>query len=155
MNRQLRKLAIALMACYLALFVKLNFLQVIDAKALNDEPGNGRAVVRDFNRPRGDIVTADGRLRRASATENPDLFWAVRGGGGNFGVVTSFEFRAHPIGPRVWFLAAMYPMPEATRILRFLEEFMREAPEELAVLGSLWTTPNDEPIPPEHRRSID
>ena len=60
MNRQLRKLAIALMACYLALFVKLNFLQVIDAKALNDEPGNGRAVVRDFNRPRGDIVTADG-----------------------------------------------------------------------------------------------
>ncbi|HNY76879.1 MAG: FAD-binding oxidoreductase [Sedimentisphaerales bacterium] len=99
-----------------------------------------------------DIVTADGRLRRASATENPDLFWAVRGGGGNFGVVTSFEFRAHPIGPRVWFLAAMYPMPEATRILRFLEEFMREAPEELAVLGSLWTTPNDEPIPPEHRR---
>ena len=60
MNRQLRKLAIGLMACYLALFVKLNFLQVIDAKALNNKPGNGRAVVRDFNRPRGDIVTADG-----------------------------------------------------------------------------------------------
>ena len=62
MNRQLRKLAIALMACYLALFVKLNFLQVIDAKALNNKPGNGRAVVRDFNRPRGDIVSADGVL---------------------------------------------------------------------------------------------
>lgn len=60
MNRQVRKLALALMACYLALFIKLNFLQVIDAKALNDKTGNGRAVVRDFNRPRGDIVTADG-----------------------------------------------------------------------------------------------
>jgi len=59
-NRQLRKLAIALMACYLALFVKLNFLQVIDAKALNEQPANGRSVVRDFNKPRGDIVTADG-----------------------------------------------------------------------------------------------
>ena len=62
MNRQLRKLAIALMACYLALFVKLNFLQVIDAKSLNERPGNGRQVVRDFNRPRGDIVTADGTV---------------------------------------------------------------------------------------------
>lgn len=60
MNRQLRKLAIALMACYLALFVKLNFLQVLDAEALNEKPSNGRAVLRDFNRPRGDVVTADG-----------------------------------------------------------------------------------------------
>ena len=62
MNGQLRKLAVALMACYLALFVKLNFLQVIDAKELNEEPGNGRSIARDFNRPRGDIESADGEL---------------------------------------------------------------------------------------------
>ncbi|MFN8049813.1 MAG: penicillin-binding protein 2 [Acidimicrobiales bacterium] len=60
MNKQLRKLAIGLMACYLALFAKLNWLQVIDASDLNNKPENGRTVVRDFNRPRGDIVTADG-----------------------------------------------------------------------------------------------
>jgi len=98
-----------------------------------------------------EIVTADGRLRRASETENADLFWAVRGGGGNFGVVTAFEFRAHPVGPEVWFLVAMYPMAQAKRIVQFLERFMRQAPEELAVLASLWTAPDDDPIPPRHR----
>lgn len=98
-----------------------------------------------------DIVTADGRQRHASETENADLFWALRGGGGNFGVVTSFEFRAHPIGPRVWFLAPMYPISQAMRILWDLDRFMEQAPEELAVLASLWTTPNGEPVPPEHR----
>ncbi len=98
-----------------------------------------------------DIVTADGRSRRAGETENADLFWAVRGGGGNFGVVTAFEFRAHPIGPEVWFLGAMYAMSQAKRIVQFLERFMRQAPEELAVLASLWSAPNDESIQPEHR----
>ena len=98
-----------------------------------------------------EIVTADGRLRRASETENADLFWAVRGGGGNFGVVTAFKFRAHPVGPEVWFLVAMYPMAQAKRIVQFLERFMRQAPEELAVLASLWTAPDDDPIPPRHR----
>ncbi len=98
-----------------------------------------------------EIVTADGRLRRAGETENADLFWAVRGGGGNFGVVTAFEFRAHSISPEVWFLCAMYPMSQAKRIVQFLERFMRQAPEELAVLASLWSAPNDESIRPEHR----
>ena len=56
-----------------------------------------------------DIVTADGQLRTASATENEDLFWAVRGAGSNFGVVTSFEFRAHPVGPMVMVGAVFYP----------------------------------------------
>ena len=62
MNRQIRNLGIALMCCYLALFVKLNLLQVVDAPALNARPDNSRKIVRDFNQPRGDIVTADGKV---------------------------------------------------------------------------------------------
>ena len=65
-----------------------------------------------------DIVTADGQLRRASATENEDLFWAVRGAGSNFGVVTSFEFQAHPVGPMVMVGAVFYPLEEARRCCR-------------------------------------
>ena len=64
-----------------------------------------------------DIVTADGQFRRASATENDDLFWAVRGAGSNFGVVTSFEFRAHPVGPMVMVGAIFYPLEDAPTIL--------------------------------------
>src|SRR3954471_6988700 len=60
-----------------------------------------------------DIVTADGQLRHASATENSDLFWAVRGAGSNFGVVTSFEFQAHPVGPEVMVAAVFYPLDQA------------------------------------------
>ncbi len=62
-----------------------------------------------------DVVTADGHLLRASDTEHPDLFWAIRGGGGNFGVVTTFEFLAYPVGPDVWFLATIYPISQARR----------------------------------------
>ena len=64
-----------------------------------------------------DIVTADGQLRRASATENEELFWAVRGAGSNFGVVTSFEFQAHPVGPMVAVAAVMYPQENARELL--------------------------------------
>src|SRR5438034_9788127 len=64
-----------------------------------------------------DIVTADGQLRKASATENEDLFWAVRGAGSNFGVVTSFEFQAHPVGPMVMVGAVFYPQEEARSIV--------------------------------------
>ena len=60
-----------------------------------------------------DVVTADGHLLRTSDTEHPDLFWAIRGGGGNFGVVTTFEFLAYPVGPDVWFLATIYPLSQA------------------------------------------
>lgn len=98
-----------------------------------------------------DIVTADGQLRKASETEHPDLFWAIRGGGGNFGIVTSFEFRAHPVGPEVWFLATIYPMAQAKRVLQFTRDFMADAPEELGVFVTLWSAPEAEPIPEEHR----
>jgi FAD/FMN-containing dehydrogenase len=66
-----------------------------------------------------DVVTADGRLLTASATENPDLFWAIRGGGGNFGVVTAFEFRLHPVGPIVMASVTLYPAEQGRDVLRY------------------------------------
>ena len=95
-----------------------------------------------------DIVTADGRLQRASETENEDLFWAVRGAGSNFGVVTSFEFQAHPVGPLVMVAAVMYPADEWRTVLPAWRDFMAQAPEELSSLAILWTVPPHEPFPP-------
>ncbi len=77
-----------------------------------------------------DLVTADGRLRRASASENPDLFWAVRGGGGNFGVVTSFEFRGHEIPSRLLGGSLHFPFEQARQVLLALMEISARAPDE-------------------------
>jgi FAD/FMN-containing dehydrogenase len=96
-----------------------------------------------------DIVTADGQFRRASATENQDLFWAIRGAGSNFGVVTSFEFRAHPVGPMVMVGAIFYPLADAPSILPAWRDFMAAAPEELSSLAICWSVPPVEPFPPE------
>jgi FAD/FMN-containing dehydrogenase len=96
-----------------------------------------------------DIVTADGQFRRASATENEDLFWAVRGAGSNFGVVTSFEFQAHPVGPMVFVGAIFYPFEDAATILPAWRDFMATAPEELSSLAICWSVPPAEPFPPE------
>ena len=98
-----------------------------------------------------EVVTADGRLLRADEAENADLFWAIRGGGGNFGVVTSFEFRAYPVGPEVWFLAALYPMSQAESLLKAIRNFMIAAPEELGILVSLWSASNESQIPENYR----
>ena len=78
-----------------------------------------------------DIVTADGRWRRANAEENADLYWGVRGGGGNFGVVTSFEYQLHSVGPTVLSVASMYPIAQAREALEFYFEFMQDAPDDL------------------------
>jgi FAD/FMN-containing dehydrogenase len=96
-----------------------------------------------------DIVTADGQFRRASATENEDLFWAVRGAGSNFGVVTSFEFEAHPVGPLVFVGAIFYPFEDAPTILPAWRDFMASAPEELSSLAICWSIPPHPPFPPE------
>jgi FAD/FMN-containing dehydrogenase len=96
-----------------------------------------------------DIVTADGQFRRASATENEDLFWAVRGAGSNFGVVTSFEFQAHPVGPMVMVAAVFYPFAEAPKVLPAWRDFMATAPEELSSIAICWSVPPHEPFPPE------
>jgi FAD/FMN-containing dehydrogenase len=96
-----------------------------------------------------DIVTADGELRRASATENEDLFWAVRGAGSNFGVVTSFEFQAHPVGPMVMVGALFYPLEDVKTLLPAWRDYMATAPDELSSVAICWSVPAEEPFPPE------
>ncbi len=80
-----------------------------------------------------EIVTADGKLKHASEAENPDLFWGVRGGGGNFGVVTSFEYRLHPLAHPVLSGARIYPYSEARRLLVAVTELAERAPDELTL----------------------
>jgi FAD/FMN-containing dehydrogenase len=82
-----------------------------------------------------EVVTAAGAVVRASATEHPDLFWGLRGGGGNFGVVTRFEFRLHPVGPDVLSGLIVYPLAEAKAVLQQYRDFVAQAPDDLAV----WT----------------
>jgi FAD/FMN-containing dehydrogenase len=84
-------------------------------------------------------------VRRASATENPDLFWGIRGGGGNFGVVTSFEFRLHPVRT-VYGGMLVYPGPRAPEILRHYRDIAASAPDELALFAGLMTSPDGMPI---------
>jgi FAD/FMN-containing dehydrogenase len=79
-----------------------------------------------------DLVTADGQLRHVSAQENTDLFWAIRGGGGNFGVVTSFEYRLHPVGPKVLGGHVKYPLQKSREVIEFFAEFAAEAPREVS-----------------------
>ena len=88
-----------------------------------------------------EIVTAGGRVVRASADENSDLFWGIRGGGGNFGIVTSFEFRLHPVGPMVMAGPTFYPADQAGELLGFYREWVRGVPDELTTVLSLATAP--------------
>jgi FAD/FMN-containing dehydrogenase len=91
-----------------------------------------------------EVVTADGELITASAERNPDLYWALRGGGGNFGIVTSFTFRAYPVSTVLGGLL-VHPRERAGELLRFHREFMATAPEELAVYCALVTAPDGMP----------
>ncbi|MFO1150744.1 MAG: FAD-binding oxidoreductase [Alsobacter sp.] len=77
------------------------------------------------------VVTADGEFRQASESQSPDLFWAIRGGGGNFGVVTSFEFKLHPFGPQVLSGLIVHPFDDAPTLLREYRSFVETAPDEL------------------------
>ena len=96
-----------------------------------------------------EIVTADGQIRRASETENADLFWAVQGGGGNFGVVTEFEFEARRIGPTIAGGLVLYPMDEAPEVVRFFREFSQAASEDLTTLLVLRIAPPAPFLPEE------
>jgi FAD/FMN-containing dehydrogenase len=96
-----------------------------------------------------DVVTADGRLVHTDAERNPDLLWALRGGGGNFGAVTSFEYRLHPVGPEVFMALAFYPAEAGADALRVFREVFADAPDELMGVAIYWTAPAEEPFPPE------
>src|SRR5690606_27310395 len=96
-----------------------------------------------------DVVLADGRFVTASATENPDLFWGLRGGGGNFGVVTSALFQAHPVdmvygGPIFW------DQKDARAVMQRYRDALPEAPEKLGAFFGLKTMPSADPFPQEH-----
>jgi FAD/FMN-containing dehydrogenase len=89
-----------------------------------------------------ELVTADGNLLTASGEENPDLFWALRGGGGNFGVVTNFEYQLHEVGPTVTGGFCAHLLEDARDVLRFYRDFVQTMPDELIVLGALVHSPD-------------
>ena len=91
-----------------------------------------------------EIVTADGRLLTASASENADLFWGIRGGGGNFGIVTTFEYRLHPVGPLLLAGSVLHSYDHAREAMRFYHAFSSTAPDELSVDAALVTAPSGE-----------
>jgi hypothetical protein len=96
-----------------------------------------------------DLLTANGELVKASAEENPDLFWGVRGGGGNFGIVTEFEFRLNPVGPTVLAGPIFWPMEDSPDVLRFYREWIAEAPDELMTIVVHRKAPPLPFVPPE------
>jgi FAD/FMN-containing dehydrogenase len=96
-----------------------------------------------------DVVTAGGELVTASESQNSDLFWAVRGGGQGIGVVTSFEFRAHQVGPQVALAGAFYPIESGRRALEYYRDFTMTAPDEISSFAILGTVPEAEAWPRE------
>jgi FAD/FMN-containing dehydrogenase len=89
-----------------------------------------------------DLVMADGRVLRASAQENPDLFWAIRGGGGNFGIASSLEYDLHPVGPMVTGGVVAHPLPRALDVLKFFRDTCEHLPDEMMCLAALQTAPD-------------
>jgi FAD/FMN-containing dehydrogenase len=102
-----------------------------------------------------DVVTAKGELVQASPSQNEDLFWAIRGGGGNFGVVTNFEFKLHPVGPQVFSGLIVHPFANAKELLRGYREVVSKAPDELTVWAVMRKAPPLPFIPAEwHGREV-
>jgi len=96
-----------------------------------------------------EIVTADGQRRHIGPRQEPDLFWAIRGGGGNFGVVTEFEFALHPVGPEVTAGLVVFPFAEARQVLRQYRDLVDTLPEEVSIWGVLRRAPPLPFLPPE------
>lgn len=96
-----------------------------------------------------EVVTADGRILTASQTENPDLFWGIRGGGGNFGVVTSFEYQLHLVGPEVMFVFVLYHGSRTQEALRYYRDYCTTAPDEVSSFAICGTVPPEEDFPEE------
>jgi FAD/FMN-containing dehydrogenase len=97
-----------------------------------------------------EIVTAAGQKLNASETENADLFWAIRGGGGNFGVITMFEFALHPVGPQVMFCAPIYPIESAAGPIRFWRDFLADKNDRVGSLAEFSTVAKSEDFPEEY-----
>ena len=95
------------------------------------------------------VVTADGRVLTASQTENPDLFWGIRGGGGNFGIVTEFEYRLHPVGPEVMFVHVFYHGSKTRAALRAYRDYCATAPDEVSSFAVCGTVLPEENYPEE------
>ncbi|WP_240469904.1 FAD-binding oxidoreductase [Cyclobacterium sp. SYSU L10401] len=89
-----------------------------------------------------DMVLADGSFVKASKSENEDLFWAIRGGGGNFGVVTSLEYQLHKVGPEVLAGMILYPLDQAKKMLQFYREYSMNTPDEMSVIAGIFTLPD-------------
>lgn len=96
-----------------------------------------------------DVVTADGTLLHAGENSNPDLFWALRGGGGNFGIVTSFEFKCHKFGPIALAGLVIYPFDQAAEVLQFYRDYTASAPDEVTTLAIIRLAPPAPFLPPE------
>jgi hypothetical protein len=96
-----------------------------------------------------EVATADGRVLTASETENPDLFWGLKGGGGNFGIVTTFEMQLHPLGPEVMFTFVLYHGSQAEEALRYYHAYCASAPDEVSALAMCGTVPPGEAFPAE------
>jgi FAD/FMN-containing dehydrogenase len=96
-----------------------------------------------------DVITADGELVKASEDQNADLFWGVRGGGGNFGIVTDFELRLNPLGPYVVAGPVFWPMEEAPKVLRFYRDWIADCPDELMTIAVQRRAPALPVVPPE------
>jgi hypothetical protein len=92
------------------------------------------------------LVTAEGEIVTVNEEENTDLLWGLKGGGGNFGVATSFEFAAHPVGPTLFGGITLHPLDEAEGVLRHLVDFMETAPDELGAVAGFTTTPDGQPV---------
>ncbi|HEU5416872.1 MAG TPA: FAD-binding oxidoreductase [Streptosporangiaceae bacterium] len=97
-----------------------------------------------------EVVTADGRTQRASATENPDLFWGIRGGGGNFGVVTNFEFQLHQVDPTVQFGLFFWPIDQGPQALRLAAEIVGSLPDDVSAIIGAVNAPPAPFVPQEH-----
>src|SRR5436305_7627782 len=97
-----------------------------------------------------DLVTADGRVVAVGESEHPELFWALRGGGGNFGVVTEFEFRLHPVPENIYGGPMFFELSDAARLFRFFDEFIDSAPREYGGFPA-WQIAPPLPFIPENR----
>jgi FAD/FMN-containing dehydrogenase len=98
-----------------------------------------------------ELVTSEGRRLRATADQHPELFWALRGGGGNFGVVTAIEFALHPVGPEVLAGLVLHPAERGRELMRLFRDVMADAPDELSLAFAYLTGPDADPIPAEVR----